>query len=300
MRSTRKITAVLGLAASTAAALGLASAASASPAPPQASSALYGTWVNTNPDTRSVTQVIIKANRAGSVNVNAFGACTPSFCDWGSVPAITYGSSVSSTSGAIFQTRQAFLSGGTEWSRTTLFGKVVRTDAGLRLQLREMTAFTDGSGRKNFVVNETFKLGAPKTVTKAGVSRFGYVAGQRPALNASALGTWKPAAPSGNLAKLVIGGTTANPTVHGYGSCSPTPCDWGTVKGLAYGTSISSTKGNYLLAPYTFSFKRDQLVISYYRNPLTGAERITVSSYNEFTDGSGRSNYAKVETLVRA
>ena len=67
-----------------------------------------------------------------------------------------------------------------EWSRTTLFGRVVRTDAGLRLNLQELTVFEDGSGRKNYRVDETFKLGKGQAPTIAGNSVSSYRLGNRP------------------------------------------------------------------------------------------------------------------------
>jgi len=300
MRATRKISIILGLAATAASTFGFAVAAQATPVPPRADSALYGTWVNLNANSRSVKQVVIAPNDVGSVDVDAFGACVPTYCEWGSVPAIVYGTSVSSPYGLTFQTRQKFLSGGeSEWSRTTLFGQVVRIGDDLRLNLREMTTFSDGSGRKNYVVNEQFQLGEPARATIAGYSVPGYRAGYRPKLRVGAFGKWVPVAPSGNLAKLRISGTPAAPVVHGYGSCSPTPCNWGRVRGITYGATISSAKGRTVLGSYNFSFKREQLVIVYHRSRYTGREWLTVSEYSEFTDGSGRSNYSVTETLVR-
>ena len=40
-------------------------------------------------------------------------------------------------------------------------------------------------------------------------------------------------------------------------------------------------------------------MISYARG-IDRVERLTIAEYNEFTDGSGRSNYAMSETFVRA
>jgi hypothetical protein len=299
MLSIKQVTKSVGVAAVVALAVGLAApAAGASPVPPKASSALLGTWVNTDPNSNSVKQVVISPSRLGNVIVDAFGACTPSFCEWGKVPAIVYGTNVSSTTGATFQTNQRFLSGDTEWSRTTLLGRVVRTTLGPRLKLRELTVFEDGSGRKNYEVDETFQLGKGQAPAITGNAVSSYRLGNRPALNAGALGLWVNPTATGGLAKVVIGGTAASPVVHAYGQCSPTPCDWGKVRGITYGASISSTVGDRVLAPYKFSFKNAQLAITY-SHPRKGADTLSVTSYNEFTDGSGRSNYAKTETLVR-
>jgi hypothetical protein len=300
MLTIKHVTKTLGVATLAALTAGLvAPAAHASPVPPKASSALLGTWVNTNPSSNSVKQLVVSPTRIGNVTVDAFGACVPTYCEWGKVPAIVYGTNVSSTTGLTFQTNQRFLSGNTEWSRTTLLGQVVKTADGLRLNLRELTVFEDGSARKNYEVDESFKLGEGQAPAISGNSVSTYRLGDRPALNAGAHGVWINPSATGGLAKLVVGGTAAAPVIHAFGQCSPTPCDWGRVRGITFGPSISSTVGNNVLAPYTFSFKKAQLAITY-RHPLKGADTLTVTSYNEFTDGSGRSNYAKTEVLVRS
>jgi hypothetical protein len=299
MPSIRNATKVLGVATLAGLTVGLAApAAQAAPVPPKASNVLFGTWVNTNASSNSVKQVVIAPTRIGNVTVDAFGACVPTYCEWGKVPAIVYGANVSSPTGATFQTNQRFLSGGKEWSRTALLGQVVKTSVGLRLKLRELTVFEDGSGRKNYEVDETFKLGEGQKPATSGNSVGSYPLGNRPALIAGALGNWVNPSATGGLAKLTIGGPAASPVIHAFGQCSPTPCDWGTVRGITYGASISSTLGNNVLAPYRFSFKKSQLAITYHRS-AKGIQTLTVTSYNEFTDASGRSNYAKTETLVR-
>jgi hypothetical protein len=299
MKTTKFLTRALGLATMAAITVGFASAAQASPVPPKASPALVGTWINSDPASNSVKQVVITPNRVGSVNVDAFGSCHPTLCEWGDVPAIVYGTNVSSPYGAIFQTNQRFFSGDTEWSRTTLLGKVAKTRVGLRLTLRELTVFEDGSGRKNYNVTETFKLSEGQKPSHLGNPVSTYRRGAPPALVAGALGLWKNVAPSGGLTKIKIAGTVANPNVRAFGACSPTDCDWGRVRATTYGASISSTRGDTLLAPYKFGFKKAQLVITYTRVSRK-VEKLTVSVYNEFTDSSARSNYATTATFVRA
>jgi hypothetical protein len=299
MTTMKHLTRIVGLAAVAAAVVGFASPAQASPVPPKASTALLGTWVNTNASTRSVKQVIITPNRVGNVSVDAFGSCTPTLCEWGSVPANVYGASVSSPTGATFQTNQRFLSQDKEWSRTTLLGKVAKTKLGLRLTLRELTVFEDGSGRKNYNVTETFARSKAQKPTTTGNSVASYVRGNPPLLVAAARGVWKNTSSTGALTKIKIAGSVANPLVNAFGRCTPTACNWGRVRGITYGASISSARGATLLAPYKFSFKKAQLVITYTRNAKK-VEKLTVGEYNEFTDGSGRSNYAIKETFVRA
>jgi hypothetical protein len=299
MSRSRLFTRVIGAAAMTALVVGFAAPAQASPVPPTASAALLGTWVNTNASTRSVVQVVVAPTRIGSLTVDAFGACVPTLCEWGVVPANIYGANVSSTTGASFQSNQRFLSAGREWSRITLLGTVARTTLGLRLTLRELTIFEDGSGRKNYNVTESFVRKDGTKATHAGNPVSNYLRGAPPALVAGALGTWKNVSATGGLTIVKIAGTTAFPVVQAFGRCSPTACDWGRVRGIAYGASISSSTGATLLAPYVFSFKKAQLFITYTRT-ITKVERLSISEYNEFTDGSGRSNYLMKETFVRA
>jgi hypothetical protein len=246
-----------------------------------------------------VKQIVVQPTRVGNVLVDAFGSCHPTLCEWGRVPAIVYGPNVSAKSGATFQSRQRFLSGGVEWSRTTLLGKVTKSRTGPVLTLRELTVFEDSSGRSNYNRTETFKLGEGQKPTISGNSVPSYVRGAPPALLAGALGSWTNPTPTGALVAIRITGTTANPIVQAFGQCSPTPCNWGRVRGITYGDSISSTTGDTVLAPYKFGFKNAQLVIKYIPT-AEGRGRLSVAEYNEFTDGSGRSNYALTESFVRS
>src|SRR5205814_2276785 len=105
MLKIKHVTKALGVATLAGLAVGLAApAAQASPVPPKAASIMFGTWVNTNPSSNSVKQVVVTPTEIGNVTVDAFGACSPTYCEWGKVPAIVYGPSVSATSGAAFQT----------------------------------------------------------------------------------------------------------------------------------------------------------------------------------------------------
>jgi hypothetical protein len=260
---------------------------------------LVHTWVNTNSATNSVKQIDIVRRRGGNIAVDAFGVCHPTLCEWGAVPAIVYGTNAASVTGTSFQSNQRFLSGSTEWSRTALQGTVARRGAGLILTVRELTVFEDGSGRKNYTRVETFKPGDGQRPTKAGNSVSTYPLGDRPLLIAGAFGTWKSVTPTNGVVEMQIGGSQASPTIEAFGQCSPTPCDWGAVRSVTYGSSISSSVGSVVLAPYSFGFKNAQVVVQYGVN-RAGDEQLIVKVYNEFTDGSGRSNYVLTETFQRA
>jgi hypothetical protein len=45
---------------------------------------LVGTWVNVNAATRDIVKIVL-TNSGGSLGVHAFGACSPTPCDWGQV-----------------------------------------------------------------------------------------------------------------------------------------------------------------------------------------------------------------------
>jgi hypothetical protein len=306
-----------GAAAALFAAVGLGAAAvpavHASDTPPVPSPALFGTWVNTNAKTPSVKQIVIERNPTGAPGmlVDAFGACVPSLCEWGLVPAIVYGNNVSAKSGAAFQTDQGFVNPNslpgksTEWSRTQLIGQLITPiDNPLGsvvprqvLVVRELTAFEDGSGRHNYTMVESFVRGQGQPATKPGDSVSGYVGGFPPAAAHAFAGNW--AGPGNGVVRLRIAVSGTSAVVRAFGSCTPTLCNLGATRAIVFGASISSTTGNVLLAPYTFSFKNEQLVIQLVKGKTAKQDQLVVGNYNEFTDGSGRSNYDMTTTFHR-
>jgi|SRR5271165_2966069 len=124
-------------ASQTAEAAATAAAVSASP--------LVGTWTNTDPATRDIVKVIITASGSG-ISVEAFGACSPSPCDWGSVPGLVYAANVSSSTAVAFSAQYTF-----SFAHVILVGH----HAGKHLVLESFTQFTDGSGRSNFRSTDT-------------------------------------------------------------------------------------------------------------------------------------------------
>jgi len=106
--------------------------------------ALVGTWTNTDSATRDIVKIIIAAAGAG-ITVDAFGACTPSPCVWGSVQGIAYAANVSSTPSVAFSAQYTFS-----------FAQVIVTGHlnGKFLDLETFTEFTDGSGRSNLYTSD--------------------------------------------------------------------------------------------------------------------------------------------------
>ncbi len=108
------------------------------------------------------------------------------------------------------------------------------------------------------------------------------------------LGTWKNVDPhTGGIVKVALGWASGALTVHAFGACVPTPCDWGRVRGLTYGPSVSANRAIAFSALYRFGFAE---------TILTGhmqAGQLVVQSFTHFTDGSNRYDYLAEETFRR-
>ena len=87
------------------------------------------------------------------------------------------------------------------------------------------------------------------------------------------------------LVKIIIAHAGAGITVHGFGACVPTPCDWGAIPGMAYAANVSSSEAVAFSAQYNFSFK-ETIVVGH-----LDEGSLIVETFDHFTDGSGRSNY---------
>ena len=95
------------------------------------------------------------------------------------------------------------------------------------------------------------------------------------------------------IVRIVLGTKGSALTVQVFGSCSPTPCDWGVVEGIAYGDNVSSTEAIAFTARYDPGFK-EAIVTGQLDNGT-----LIVDVFNKFTDGSGRSNYHDRSYLCR-
>jgi hypothetical protein len=103
---------------------------------------------------------------------------------------------------------------------------------------------------------------------------------------AGLVGTWNACdAATRGLVRVVIAASGSAITVHAFGACTPTPCDWGSVPGLAYAANVSSSVAIAFTAHYKFSFK-ETIVTGVLDNGT-----LIVETFNHFTDKSGRSDY---------
>lgn len=110
-------------------------------------------------------------------------------------------------------------------------------------------------------------------------------------------GLWVNANPNTRgITKLAIKVVGKHVTVRAYGKCSPRDCDWGKVKGYAYGPNVSSNiaaTARTVSAIYTKGFKQTVLVID------RSGGRLKVRSMTRFTDGSGRSAYQSFHSFKK-
>jgi hypothetical protein len=264
----------------------------ASPVPPTPNPALFGTWANTNPNTNSVRDIVITPSLSG-IKVDGFGACEPTSCQWGNVPGTVFGTNVGSATGKSFEANWNFGFARDVFVATLAKAKKFPIQV---LTVQEFTTFTDHSGRANFVVTETFvRTWKPIFPTHNGTAAANYPLGAPVSPALSLLGIWLNPSPAGSIRKIIItpgpGGTL---NVRAFGNCVSTLCAWGKVTGITFGTSVSSVHGRTFLAPYTFGFA-DKLVDGTVN--ATGT-RLTVQTYTQFTDHSGRSNYVSTDTFI--
>lgn len=102
-------------------------------------------------------------------------------------------------------------------------------------------------------------------------------------------GTWKNAdTNTGGITTLQIDIQGKEVKVHAWGKCNPDDCDWGAIKGTAYGPGVSSNlsaEATALTAEFKESFKNTLLVIK----PLRG-KMLEVDEFTNFTNGS-RTDY---------
>jgi hypothetical protein len=97
-----------------------------------------GTWANINPNTRSIPQITVSPTSATTATLHVWGACSPTWCDWGTTTATLSGSELRAFYDQGFATRTIRIS-----------------RSGAQLVVRIHTHFTDGSGRADYDSTDT-------------------------------------------------------------------------------------------------------------------------------------------------
>lgn len=120
----------------------------AATAAPIDSSALPGTWVNSNPDTTGIARMVMTESD-GKLSLQVYGVGPDELVDWGSTSVNVLTSTALSRVGAGFTCLFDF-----GFAETRLQGMIMK---GL-LVLAEIHSFKDDSNRVSFFVREYFAL----------------------------------------------------------------------------------------------------------------------------------------------
>ncbi|MEH1934507.1 MAG: hypothetical protein V7L14_12470 [Nostoc sp.] len=107
-----------------------------------------GTWVNKDANTPNITRLVITSGSGNKLNIQVFGKCHPSDCDWGTAPLLTYGINVQDTN---HKYATANYNKGFANSFLTL------GSARQEVLLQGYTQFLDNSGRQNYYSREHFQ-----------------------------------------------------------------------------------------------------------------------------------------------
>ncbi len=110
---------------------------------------MLGQWINTDANTRGVTRIVITEDQDGML-VQAFGACSPTDCDWGVVRG-------RHSQSADALTLEAFYDPGFAQTSVAL---ILRGDGSL-MEFSSFTHFTDNSGRPDMSAQHTFVRAGP-------------------------------------------------------------------------------------------------------------------------------------------
>lgn len=111
-------------------------------------------------------------------------------------------------------------------------------------------------------------------------------------------GNWRNVdANTGGVTKLAIANIGNTLTVHAWGKCHPTDCDWDAVPAYAYASTVQdnlSAKARAISATFHTNFSETMMVIQ-----PAASNQLRAQTMTRFTDNSSRSNYVSVETFSR-
>ena len=113
---------------------------------------LVGTWVNVNPTTRNIVRIVITSDALG-FRIHTYGACTPTPCDHGAIPASRFSKGTTSTAAYGFTGTYNF-----GFSTMLVTGlRDYQLDGGNFLRLETRTRFAAGDTRIDYMATELFR-----------------------------------------------------------------------------------------------------------------------------------------------
>ena len=119
---------------------------------PASTANLVGTWTNVNPTTGGIVKIVVTHDLLG-FKINTFGACSPTPCNHGVIPASRFSKSVSSTVAQGLSGQYNF--GFSTMSVTAQ--RVYDLDGGNFLELVTQTKFAPGDTRNDYTRKELFR-----------------------------------------------------------------------------------------------------------------------------------------------
>jgi hypothetical protein len=117
---------------------------------------------------------------------------------------------------------------------------------------------------------------------------------------ADLLGDWRNTDPATrDVVRILISESEGTIEVHVWGSCHPSPCDWGSAKALAYAPKVGAAlpeEAAYLLADFRTRFALTQVIVG----PAPTDGPLQALKLTRFTDRSGRSDYATASSFTKS
>jgi hypothetical protein len=117
---------------------------------------------------------------------------------------------------------------------------------------------------------------------------------RQPSNDLRLIGTWVNTKTDGGLVEVVITGGNGSLEVHPYGSCSPTPCDWGMHPALGFSSGVTSYTAIGFHATINFTFKTVYMQGHLIKTPL-GQTLLEITTQSKFVSTDPRWDYELIE-----
>lgn len=230
-----------------------------------------GTWTNIDPETRGLTKIQI-TRQGGEHQVQVWGSCDPTDCDWGKSDLTMLGTSVSDETPndyALATWDHGFKDATVAMDLTT---KGIVVDV--------YNVFKDGTDRENY--HARYMLGAKGqmyAMSDPGSDQLSEVL----------LGSWvnsNPNARGVTRMDVTQNWLTGSVSANTFGACLPDDCEWGKERMDLLGSSVVDETPEYAITNYEFDFKSTFVTTRFDENG-----DLILGTYNVFHDDSDRSNY---------